>query len=609
MNRIAGYFSLGERGVDHKKFATCAFKTPHWQPDHEAFYYDASLALSATQRFITPQCADSLMPYQETQSQLVINADVYLTNREELITLLSVDSTLADAKLILKAYLKWGTACTPYLAGSFCFIIWNPHKEELFAAVNQFSTIPFFYAYSEKQYFIFANEFSPFHQLCPTLTLRKQHFFEFALDSFSLTKTSFQEVLKLLPGHQLVINKQGLKQQCYWRLQDQKEKLSCRTREDYYDVFRQHFKRAVKSCLRGSSPITTHISGGLDSSAVAAQAATLLAQEHQSLHGFTAIPKDLDGPSYRKNWYYHEMPRVQTLLERYPNIKHCTYIAAPETDIFAQLKTFHPHLDQPIRNVQNLDWIIASYKYALSQGGRILLTGQAGNSSISWAGSSRLNSIRRLYHMLKIIFKPKSLYGGFFNILNSPVLNSFQSKKLLRKHGIILNLHKHCLSGKSAAPLISTAYALQLWYGVRILDPTRDLALTQFCYNIPQNIYCKSKKILQKRLLVREGLCDLLPEEIRLNPYRGEQAADAYLQYNVHQKAWENTLLHLKHETKQILWHAYGQKTMMNFFQKHTTINITENEKILAQYAHLMRCISIGLYLNDFTQREKYEVI
>ena len=601
MNRLLGCFNLGKQVLDREKFAACSFKTPHWQPDHANFYYDQALALSATQRFITPECSDCLMPYQDTNSQLVINADAYLTNREELYVLLSAEPELADAKLILKAYLKWGEACTQYLAGQFCFVIWNSHKEEIFAAVDQFSTIPFFYTYQPEQFFIFSNEFSPFHQLCPTLTIRKQHFLEFACDTFSLTETSYQEVLKLPPGHQLVINKQDLKQHCYWRLQDQKEKLSCHTREEYYATFRQHFERAVNTCLRGIGPVTTHISGGLDSSAVAAQAAKHLATQQQGLYGITAIPQGLEGPSYRKNWYYHEMPRVQALLDRYPNIRHFSYTGAPENDIFTQLKTLHRYTDQPIRNVQNFDWIMGSYEYARAQGGRILLTGQAGNGSVSWAGSSRLAMARRLYHALKIIVKPKNIFGGFFNDLNPDLLNSSQGKKLLRRRGINFNPHRELLSGKLGAPLITSAYAAQLLHGVRCLDPTRDLALTKFCYNVPQKIYHKGRKTLQRRLLVREGLRDLLPEAIALNPYRGEQAADAYLQYNKHQHTWENALNNLRPEVKQILWHSYDQKSMLDFFQEYPIIEMTVDEKMFGKYTNLMRCMSMGSYLNELT--------
>lgn len=604
MNRLLGFFNLSKKFFDREKFISCSFKTPHWQPDHKEFYFDSHIALSSTQRFITAECADCLMPFQDKESQLVINADVYLTNREELIALLLAEPSLADAKLILKAYLKWGASCTKYLSGQFCFVIWNPHKKELFSAVDPFSSAPFFYAYQPQHAFIFANELSPFHQLCPTLTIREQHFIEFALDTFSSTKTSYEEVLKLPPGHQLIINEQGVKQQRYWRLQDQKEKLSCQTREEYYAIFRQHFERAVKACLRGTGPIASHISGGLDSSSVAAQAAKLLSEKQQHLHGITAIPNGLDGPSYRKNWYYHEMPRVQTLLDRYPNIKHFAYMAEPDADIFSKLKALHHYTDQPIRNIANFEWIMGGYEYVRSQGGRTLLTGQAGNGSISWAGSSRLDSVRRLYHALKIMIRPANLYGGFFRVLNPQLLNSTQGKKLLRQRGIILNPHKHLLSGEASAPLIASAYAIQLWHGVRVLDPTRDLALTQFCYHVPQRIYRKGKKTLQRRLLVREGLSDLLPEDIALNPYRGEQAADAYLQYNTHQHTWKKTLLNLDPDVKKILWNAYNESTMMNFFHTYPKIEITTvDEKILATYNNLMRCMGIGFYLNDIMKK------
>lgn len=508
MNRMLGWLALDGSLANGAALKSCQFSTPYWQPDHQNVYVDGTLALAATQRFITPQCSSGLMPYQHSSTGCVINADLYLTNRETLCELLDCDLHTADVTLVLLAYLKWGTECTSYLAGQFCFMLWDPRQQHLFAAVDQFAQHPLFYVYKAGQFFIAANECSSFHVLCPDLTLNSERFVEFANDVHSATATAYQEIRKLPAGQQLVITRQKFQQTCYWRLKDYKQKLPYQTRAEYYTAFQQHFERAVQQCLRRLGPLTTQISGGLDSSAVTVQAAVLLAKEQQQLLAFTSIPNGLAGESYRPGWYYHELPRIEKLLAEYPNIQHIIYTADPKADIFTKLKLLQRCFDQPLRNINNLDWTIACYEQVLAQGGRVLLIGAGGNGTISWAGESIFDSLRSFAAMLK-------------------------AKVLLRPQRWSYNLHETMLSGCLTAPLRSSVYALQLWYGVRRFDPTQDLDLTVFCYNVPQWVYRSGREPLQQRLLTREGLSNLLPDAITQNPYRGEQGADWYLQYNL----------------------------------------------------------------------------
>ena len=573
MNRMIGWLALDGSLANDTALKACQFNTPHWLPDHQAVYVDGGVAMLATQRFITPQCQAGLMPYQH--NGCVINADVYLTNHESLCELLGMELQTADAVLVLHAYLKWGEECTKYLAGQFCFMLWDQRQQHLFAAVDQFAQCPLFYVYKPRQFFMVANECSAFHTHCPNLTLNSQRFVEFADDVHSATKTAYQEIRKLPAGHQLVITAQKLKQTRYWRLQGYKQTLPYQTREQYYTAFQEHFERAVQRCLRRIGPLTTQLSGGLDSSAVTAQAAILLAKEQQTLSAFTSIPNELAGESYRPGWYYHELPRIEMLLAEYPNIKHIIYTANPCTDIFEKLKPLQRCFDQPLRNINNLDWNLACYEEVLAHGGRVLLMGTGGNGTISWAGESLPERLKAFAAILK-------------------------AKVLLRRQRWILNLHETMLSGRLTAPLRASVYALQLWYGVRRLDPTQDLELTIFCYNVPEWVYRRGKEPLQQRLLTREGLGNLLPEAIRQNPFRGEQGADWYLHYNLHCKRWREQLFALPEAKQAILWQSYDREKIMALFDTYPYLDKPPNRKITRDLCYqLLRILSVGAYLRE----------
>lgn len=597
MNRIIAHLSLSNISLsNHNKLSECAFDTPHWQPDHHAIINDEKIGLSATQRFITPQCADCLMPYQDQESQIWINADVYLTNHDYLCELLGVNKSTADAKLILKAYLKYGFDCLNHLSGYFSFVIYDPIKDELFVAVDQFSNSPLYYSYEADKQFICANEFSPFRKLSSQLTINEKHFLEMTFDTFSLTETSYKEVFRLRAGHYLIVNQTGCKEYCYWKLK--KSRLPKMNREEYYQEFRKVFYNAVNSCLRNDGENCSHISGGMDSSSVTAQAAIILAKANKKLYSFTALPNCLEGLSNRKNWYYHEMPIVESVLTMYPNIIHHQHYSKTNENIYQELDLLNQYLDQPIRNVANVEWILSSYKFAANNDSRIILTGASGNATISWEGISLRNKLGKIRSYLKLKLKPSSTFNNFFSYANHEVLQGKAGQRLMFNRGFILDTQVYMLTKPSTA-LKSTAYALQLWYGTRNLDPTIDKVLTEFCYSLPQWVFYKDNKTINRRLLVREGLKDILPSTITGSIYRGEQASDFYLSYNIYHQEWLHRMNNLKPATQAIIWKYFNKNKMLGFFKQYPQIPDKPDNEITTQLMILSRCMSFAFYLDQ----------
>lgn len=571
-----------------------------WSPCHTGMYADKSYYTSSIQRYITPQCHTTPLPYHDAVSGCSINADVYLTNHDALCDLLDFPLNTADGKLILEAYQRFGEKCTQYLSGYFAFVLWDSRHQTIFAATDRRGKIPLFYAYRSQEYFICSNVFSYFRSYIDKLAVNEAQSVFFAFDSPSPTETAYRNVMKLAAGHQLIVNKKGLRIQRYFDIKKNKQVLPYTKREEYFEAFRDCFSKAIQKSLRVIGPITTQCSGGLDSSAVTAMTAKLLAEKNQILLALTAIPAGLHGESYRKGWYYHEMPRIQAILNKYPNIRHAQYLADPATNIFLTLEKFYPYIDQPLRNITNMDWIIGNYENTVSQQSRVLLTGAHGNGTISWAGQSYRNILSDLYQTLRVKLSPEKIFSGFFDNLHPALLSSKKGKKLLLNRGGFLNRHERMLVGSLGNGLSSSVYILQLYYGVRTLDPTSDdHDLLAFCYNLPQWVYYRGKSVLERRLLVREGLQDILPPEITQNPYRGEQGADWYLQYNTHQHTWKNRLLDLHPDVKKILWETYDEAKMMDLFEKYPVIESAPDQAVTRDVClRLMRCLSAAFYFN-----------
>jgi hypothetical protein len=152
---------------------------------------------------------------------------------------------------------------------------------------------------------------------------------------------------------------------------------------------------------------------------------------------------------------------------------------------------------------------------------------------------------------------------------------------------------------KPSTALKSTAYALQLWYGTRNLDPTIDKVLTEFCYSLPQWVFYKDNKTINRRLLVREGLKDILPSTITGSIYRGEQASDFYLSYNIHQQDWLHGMNNLKPSTQAIIWKYFNKNKMLGFFKQYPQIPDKPDNEITTQLMILSRCMSFAFYLDQ----------
>src|SRR5690606_22719042 len=192
----------------------------------------------------------------------------------------------------------------------------------------------------------------------------------------------------------------------YWRLKEEKRRLPYRTREEYYEAFREVFSRAVGDAVRTNHSVLSQISGGLDSSSVTAMAAKLLAGGNRRLHAFTAIPHDLEGPSRKRGWMYHELPLVRTVLDQHPNIDHHVFRTVPDADPVAEISSVLPLADQPACNVMNQHWFHASCRQAMDVKSRLILLGDGGNATISWRGITPFGYLRACRRLIGFWLRP-----------------------------------------------------------------------------------------------------------------------------------------------------------------------------------------------------------
>ncbi len=232
-------------------------------------------------RFEREHLQEALSLRTASGSALWIAGDLRLSARDELIARLQLNPDKArewsDGRLALEAYARWGEDAPRELKGDFAFAIWDEDAQQLFCARDRFGVKPFYLAFVPGQVLAIANEIKA---LWPALpfgpTPDEAHIGDYLAGEFgSFERTFYQGVERLPPAHTLVLElsaPQIVRKNRYYDLDEERE-LLLESDDEYAARLRAGFERAVWERSRSAGRLATFLSGGLDSSSVAAVAA------------------------------------------------------------------------------------------------------------------------------------------------------------------------------------------------------------------------------------------------------------------------------------------------------------------------------------------------
>jgi asparagine synthase (glutamine-hydrolysing) len=221
------------------------------------------------------------MTYAKDRYALVFNGEIYnfLELREELEGKGHRFATESDSEVMLAAYVEWGADCLPRFNGMWAFAIWDTAERTLFLSRDRFGKKPLFYTRAGGR-FIFASEmkallpFLPDIRPSPRLDWMRGH-----IHDYENTEECLVDGIKRFPPAHYGVYRDGhLRLTRYWNTLDHLETPPARY-EDQVARFRELFVEACRIRLRSDVPVGTALSGGLDSSAVAA-GVRLAATEH-----------------------------------------------------------------------------------------------------------------------------------------------------------------------------------------------------------------------------------------------------------------------------------------------------------------------------------------
>jgi len=272
--------------------------------------------------------------------------------------------TTSDTEVILRAYERWGEACVERLRGMFAFALWDAKAQKLFIARDRFGIKPFYY-YAAGNHFYFASEMKALVPFLPKLdtdidALHDYFCFQFCLGE----RTLFAGIKQLQPAHCGYVDLSGhTTLRRYWEVHFD---LDWYHTETYFvEKVRERLLDSVDVHLRADVEVGAYVSGGVDSSLVAALAHEL--RPHQRFQGFNG--RFLLGDAFDESRY------AKALADERGMLLHETDIG--EDDFVENIAKVIYHLDQPVAGPGSFPQYMVSR--AVRDHIKVVLGGQGGD--------------------------------------------------------------------------------------------------------------------------------------------------------------------------------------------------------------------------------------
>jgi asparagine synthase (glutamine-hydrolysing) len=533
----------------------------HRGPDEEGFDVRGRVGLGMRRlSIIDLKTGQQPMTNEDGSLWLVYNGEIYnhLSLREQMLARGHAFRTHCDTETIVHLYEEYGRDCVQHLRGMFAFALWDARRHRLFAARDRLGIKPFYYRKTADR-FLFGSEIKVIlaHPGVAPQFNRVILPEYLAFGYLSGADTFFTGIRKLMPGHTLELDESGdLRIEPYWDLMPAGGAPP--HPESYYvEAYRDLLEQAVGSHLMSDVPLGVFLSGGVDSSAVAA----LMTKIRRA-------PVETFSVGYAEE-SYSELPYARAVAGHLKSLHHEVQVSCQE--FFDALPKLIWHEDEPIV------WPSSVALYFVARLARervtVVLTGEGADETLAgysrYAFSLKNVAFDRAYrHMV-----PGTLRRGIRGLIaESPLLHATLRRKLehtfLAKDGeswasFYFDNFFSAFSGKdqaelladgvSAGPSALAAYinVLQTWerapgellqrllytdiktYLVELLMkqdnmsmaasiesrvPFLDHLLVEFALSIPQHLQVRG--LAGKRILKR-AVEDLLPRSILYRPKLG----------------------------------------------------------------------------------------
>jgi asparagine synthase (glutamine-hydrolysing) len=540
---IAGifYFSTtnAEKAVNTDKILNLL---KHRGPDNQSFadFKSGKLFHSRLEIVDTTEASNQPFCNADKTNTLVFNGEIF--NYQDFQKEFDVKTT-GDVEILFKLLQTKGKECLNLLNGFFAFGFYDEKKNNLLVARDRSGIKPLYY-YSDTEKFIFASELKPLLELAGAQEIDPEQLYSyFRLNYCAGSKTIFKNVYRLLPGHLIEVNEQGVRVENWYTVDKLK---NSETTTESTNKLSGLLEDAVKLRLHADVPVGTFLSGGIDSSIISA-----LAKKHKAdLNTFSIGFSD---EKYFDETHYSEL--VATHIKSNHRV-----FKLKEDDFLQHIDAFLASIDEPFADSSAFNFYMLSMytrqhvKVALSgDGADELFKGYNKHKALLLGDNSWMKVISGI--LPKIIPGNKSSRNSMlqnkvrqlkkFNTLGN--LSSIEKQQFLASisndtecQELLIGKHS-CLYFNSlfettagfrnfdledsfdlqtvlADDMLVKADRFSMQHGVEIRNPFLDYRVVEFALNLP--LAQKINKTNQK-IILKESFSDLLPKQIFTRSKKG----------------------------------------------------------------------------------------
>lgn len=471
---------------------------------------------------------------------IIVLADIRIYNTPELQNHFSFTS---HEEAFTKAYLKWGIDCANYINGDFAVVVFDKIKNEVYLFRDHIGARPLTYCFENNQLLFASHEFGIAQsKLVTTAISEEKLIIDFFQQNRNYSQTTFENIYKIIPGHSVRFSSNGKQLTKYWKPEEIKNNKTLSFDQAVIQLRKLLIEATENRIETGKTGV--HVSGGLDSTGVAAILADTIEDKSQ-LIGYSWTPEKLD--------IEFEGVDEKALIETFSTEKNVTinYLQLDENELgkdliipeFERMSIEHPTMKAAAKNRVTT-----------------LFSGWGGDEFISLSNRGTYNhlffsfkwktlgrfilmsgikpSIMRFRTEVLPVLIPFGLLPSYRSIKKSKLIHIQPSfihnhwKKIFFKHSkknifgynrrqFILNLlyNYHIPERMDTWSLHSERYGFVYKY------PLLDKAVLEFWFSMPiEYTYCN----MQSRLLYREAMKGILTECIRVRRDKGEGMRISY---------------------------------------------------------------------------------
>lgn len=582
MSAIWGMIQKNQERIDSKVINQAKEFMGKYKIDRIEEKCSQTVYFACGHQYLTQEAVSDQLPYYDEEKGLFFTGDCIIDNREELIRELNLNRNdiISDGEIAYQAYLLWGERFVEHLLGVFSFAVYHEKDKRFLVYADHMGNRCINY-YMDDDVILFSTTYNLFPKalLKDKCQLSEKWIAACEAETSACMivfpgLTPYEGIFQVKAGHYVRIENNKVAEISYWN-PIKIEEVNLPTENDYKELFVKIFTQCVSDILRPGVHFAATLSAGLDSNSVVSVAAPILENRGEVLHTYTSVPESDEDLGLDPYYLADESEVVKKTATFFQNM-NCHFVDCKGESAFTHIKRFVGEYGFPLKSAVNLLWLDEVSKQARQEGCTMILSGQHGNSTISYGDIFSLayqqccslhflEAKKSVRDFLNVNHVYKS---NFVKVLKAQSLekicnlsgrekadadhSTYVKKELMNKYKVtkrrVQDLKYYGMGSMNSKKQqkrmpfnIAELQQLGLYNtmdslinGIIERDPTRDKRLVELCISYPTSCFVSHGV---ERNMVRQYLQGIVPEHIRTDVrHRGMQGADFLKRIN---QTWE----------------------------------------------------------------------